>query len=131
MKLPVQIVFLHMAESKAIRRQIVNRAQQMNRGVSGIINCRVLLDLPYHHRYKGNLYHLNIEVLLQGKKTLSVVRKPSADGADSDIHATIRDAFNELSQKIKDHIRTSGSKPPRRSQGEKGLSENAESELAS
>ncbi|MGE5086363.1 MAG: hypothetical protein ACM3MG_08705, partial [Bacillota bacterium] len=62
-------------------------------------NCKISIDLPYHHRYPGNIYQFQIELIVPGHK-VKVERNPSAEGASSDVFALIHEAFDEAARKL-------------------------------
>ena len=99
MDLNLEVVFRNMPEMKSIRRHLEKEIQSLDDKFEGIESCKVAFELPYHHRYPGNIYDFNIEVVVPGNK-VNVSRSPSADGANADVFSLIRDAFVELEQKL-------------------------------
>ena len=95
-----EIAFRNMPEISGLRRCIENRARQLGRRFWGIKSCRVTIELPYHHRYAGNIYNFQIEVCAPGGD-LIVTRLPSADGSEANVYALFRDAFAEMDRKLR------------------------------
>jgi hypothetical protein len=94
-----EIIFRNMPDTKAIRRHIEREAEILSQKFEGIQDCRVYFDLPYHHRYPGNIYDLQIDVKVPGHQ-VKVQRKPSAEGSAGDVFSLLREAFEELSVKL-------------------------------
>ena len=95
----LEMIFQNMPERKSIQRHLEKEVKELDDTFEGLEHCRVAVDLPYHHRYAGNLYDFQIEIVFPGNK-IQVARKPSADGASSDVFAMMRDAFTEVKQKL-------------------------------
>lgn len=85
---------------KSVRRHIKNEIAQLDEQFEGIENCRVSLDLPYHHRYPGNIYNFEIEVFTPEEK-IKVRREPSANAEEKNIYALIREAFDDVHHKLR------------------------------
>lgn len=95
----LEVIFQNMPEMKSIRRSLENEVEKLSQKFEGIENCKISVDLPYHHRYPGNIYQFEIELIVPGHK-VKVERSPSAEGASSDIFSLIREAFDEASRKL-------------------------------
>jgi ribosome-associated translation inhibitor RaiA len=99
MSLNFEVVFKNMPEVKSIKRHLEKEVEVLEKNFDGIESCRVYFDLPYHHRYPGNIYYFKIEVNVPGHE-LKVERCPSAEGSSSDIFALIHEAFDETLKKL-------------------------------
>lgn len=104
MGIPVEVTFRHMPESKSVRRLICEAIEHLERDCEDIRGCTARIELPYHHRYKGSVYRVTIE-LACSDGPLVVMRIPSADGAFTDLNCIVRDALRELRQLAKERPR--------------------------
>lgn len=95
----LHVVFQNMPEMKSIRKHLEKQVRALDQKFDGIESCRVAVQLPYHHRYPGNVYDFRIGVIIPGT-SVEVARSPSANGADANLFALIRDAFDEVEQKL-------------------------------
>jgi ribosome-associated translation inhibitor RaiA len=98
----LQLVFKNMPETKAIRRHIEKEVKQLDEKFEGIGPCKVTFDLPFNHRYPGNIYNFEIELDIPNERLL-VTRNPSIIANEGNVFALIRDAFNEIDHKISHH----------------------------
>lgn len=100
LQLDFQNMLENMPETKSIRRHIEKEVEQLDHKFEGIKNCHVTFDLPYHHRYPGNIYNFEIRVVIPEEEII-VTRGPSVNADETNIIVLIRDAFNELNRKLK------------------------------
>lgn len=80
---PVQVTFRNMSASSTLERKIRERADWLETFYSGIVGCRVLIELPHRHRAKGRPIHVRLEVSLPGEDVI-VNRLPT-------LHASLKD----------------------------------------
>ena len=95
----LEIVFQKMPDLKSIRHHLQREVEQLDHKFDHIESCQISIGLPYHHRYPGNVYDFQIDVTAPGRQ-IKVNRNPSIDGASLNTFAMIRQAFNELEQKL-------------------------------
>ena len=62
MQAPLQIVFRGMETSKAVRENIEERVEKLERIFDRIISCRVVVELPHRHQSKGKLFNITIDL---------------------------------------------------------------------
>ncbi len=89
----------NMPHLKSIRRHFEKEVAQLDQKYGGIESCQVVFGLPSHHRYPGNIYEFQIEIVTPGK-ILKVARHPSVDGAGSNVFKIIREAFHEIDDQL-------------------------------
>ena len=100
----LQINFRNLEPSDAIEasvRKYADKLAQLNGEVS---SCRVTIESPHKHHYKGKLYHVIIDVKVPGKE-LVVSRTPDDEHAHEDVYVAIRDAFNAAHRRIQQYTR--------------------------
>lgn len=91
----LDLCFQNMPEIKSIRRHVEREVDKLNKTFIGIEKCKVIIELPYHHRYPGNIYNLKIELTIPEDK-LIVTRSPSVRGDESNLFNIIHEAFDEM-----------------------------------
>jgi ribosome-associated translation inhibitor RaiA len=104
MELPLQLQFRNLEPSPAIEaavRKYVNKLQNFN---GDIISCRVAIESPHKHQYKGKLYRVVVDVRVPGKEIV-VSRAPDDQQAHEDVYVAIRDAFDAARRQIQDYVR--------------------------
>jgi len=104
MKLPLQITFKGMDPSPAIEARIRERAQKLERFYDRIMSCRVVVEAPHRHHYKGNLYHIALDLTVP-RGEIVVNRNDERNHAHEDVHVAIRDAFAAAARQLEDYGR--------------------------
>lgn len=128
MKIPLQITFRNMPPSQAIEENIREKADKLDSLFDGIMSCRVSVEAPHRHHYKGKAYEVRIGMTVPGgelvinrapkrldaakiarpedlEKNLAEHHEPSKHGAHEDVYVAIRDAFNAAGRKLQDYAR--------------------------
>jgi ribosome-associated translation inhibitor RaiA len=99
------INFKNIPDSKSLHKHLTKEVDRLDRQFAGLKSCQISLDLPYQHRYPGNLY--NFEIDIETQESLQKVRRaPSMDGANSDTFAMFREAFHEMQSKLSSCLST-------------------------
>ena len=93
MQLPLQLQFRNMDPSPAIEAAVRKHVDKLKLFNGEIISCRVAIESPHKHQYKGKLYHVVVDVRLPGKEIV-VSRAPDDQQAHEDVYVAIRDAFD-------------------------------------
>jgi len=104
MQTPLQIVFRGMETSEAVKNNIEERVEKLEKIFDRIISCRVVVELPHRHQSKGKLFNITIDLSVPGD-VIVVNRAPSEDHALEDIYVAIKDAFNTARRQLEDYIR--------------------------
>jgi ribosomal subunit interface protein len=94
-----QITIRDMSSSPALKSQIEERANKLERFYDRINSCRVVIDLPQKHKHNGKLYNVKIDLKVPGKEL--VVNRQS----NKDAYVAIRNAFDALERQLEDHAR--------------------------
>jgi cold shock CspA family protein/ribosome-associated translation inhibitor RaiA len=105
MALPLQITFHDVDRSEALETRIREAASKLDRFNESILKCRVVIEAPHRRRRSGKLYHLRIDVSVPGKE-LVVDREPGDRDSHDDVYVMVRDAFEAMERKLKDHDRS-------------------------
>lgn len=103
MNIPLQITFRDIDKSEAVEAAVREHAEKLDHYCDHITSCRVVIEAPHHHKHKGNIYHISIDITAPGKE-IAVSRDPSQHQAHEDIYVTIRDAFNAARRQVKDYV---------------------------
>jgi ribosome-associated translation inhibitor RaiA len=140
MQIPLQITFRNMPRSNAIEENIREKAAKLDSLFDGITSCRVIVEAPHRHHYKGKAYVVRIDMTVPGgelvinrapkrldaakatdpedlETDLAESHEPSKHAAHEDVYVAIRDAFNAAGRKVRDYARRRRGKkstnPPR------------------
>ncbi|MDP2681707.1 MAG: HPF/RaiA family ribosome-associated protein [Deltaproteobacteria bacterium] len=99
MKIDLQITARNFEITELIREQIKERAEKLDSFYSRIMRCRVVVEVPHHHKHKGILYDVHIYITVPGGE-LAIKREPNED-----ISVAIRDAFDAARRQLEDYSR--------------------------
>jgi cold shock CspA family protein len=122
MNLPIQITFRNLNHSDAVEARIREEAAKLESFYDGMMSCRVMVEVPHHHRQRGNPFHIRIDVGVPGAELVvkheptlhSSMQKVEEDcatkemevqGAHKDIYVAIRDAFKAARRELQDYAR--------------------------
>ena len=128
MQIPLQITFRNMPRSNAIEENIREKAAKLDSLFDGITSCRVIVEAPHRHHYKGKAYVVRIDMTVPGgelvinrapkrldaakatdpedlETDLAESHEPSKHAAHEDVYVAIRDAFNAAGRKVRDYAR--------------------------
>lgn len=103
MELPLQITFRHMEPSAAIEARIHEYAQKLERFYDHVVSCRVVIEAPHKHHYKGRVYHARIDVTVKDGK-LMATREPEHNHAHEDVYVAIRDSFEAIRRQLNAYV---------------------------
>ncbi len=102
--IPMQITWRDIDKSDAIEASVREHAQKLDQFCDHIMSCRVVIEAPHHHKHKGNIYHVSIDITAPGKE-IAISRDPAKHQAHEDIYVTIRDAFDAARRQLQDYVR--------------------------
>jgi len=128
MEIPLKVTFRNMPPSPAIEANIKEKAEKLDTFYDRIMSCRVIVEAPHRHHYKGKAYLVRIDLTVPGGelvvnrapkrldaakirlselsgKDLMESHEPSKHAAREDIYVAIRDAFNAAGRKLQDYAR--------------------------
>lgn len=102
MKQPPTITFRDIEASDAVEQKIRDRIERLERYVSEIISCRVVVETPHRHKHKGKIYKVSIDISVPGDEIV-VNRNPEDDHSHEDLYVTVRDAFQAAERQLKEY----------------------------
>jgi ribosomal subunit interface protein len=100
MELGLQITARDIEITDAIRAEITEKAEKLDKYYERIMRCKVVLESPKRHQHEGKLYSLNIYLTVPGGGELVVKREPNKD-----LYVAIRDSFQAARRKLEDFAR--------------------------
>lgn len=118
----VQVSFRNIAVSPALEQEIRARAAWLETFYSGIVGCRVAIEVPHRHRARGRSARVRIELSLPGEDII-VSHEPTlhttlkhlqggathkfedVEGAHKDALVAIHDAFDIARRRLEDYAR--------------------------
>ncbi len=86
--------------TESIDAKVRSRVQKLEELVSNITSCRVVIESPHHHQYKGNTYHVGIDVTVPHGEVV-VGRTGGENHAHEDVYVAIRDAFDAMERRLR------------------------------
>jgi cold shock CspA family protein len=122
MKLPVQVTFRNVEPSEIVEEWIRAEAAKLETFYSKVMGCRVTVEMPHHHRRKGSLYHIRIDLTVP-RGELVIKREPSlaartrqmgggemkkdleVNVPHKDLRLSINHAFKAAARRLKDYAR--------------------------
>jgi ribosomal subunit interface protein len=99
MRLPLQITARNFDLPETFREDIRKKAENLDKYYDQIMRCRIVVEVPHHHRREGALYNVRIDMTVPGTE-LVIKREPNKD-----IHVAIRDAFDAARRQLEDFAR--------------------------
>jgi ribosomal subunit interface protein len=98
----LQITFRDMPHSDAVEAHVSRRAAKLERLLTRIITCRVMVEAPHRHRTHGKRYHCRIDMMVP-RDELVVGRNPADNLQHEDMHAAIDEAFDDAERLVVDY----------------------------
>lgn len=83
--IPTQVTFRGLSHSDSIESDIRERIAWLEQFYTGIVRCRVLVEVPHRHRRGGRHFHVRIEVTVAGGAPIVVDHEPSLHGRLTDV----------------------------------------------
>jgi ribosomal subunit interface protein len=84
----------------AIKAEITEKAEKLNKYYERIMRCSVVIESPKRHQHEGKLYSINIYLTVPGGGELVVKRE-----SNKDLYIAIRDSFQAARRKLEDFAR--------------------------
>lgn len=103
MNFPVRVTWKHHDPSPALEDYIREQAERLSRVGNGIIDCHVIVETPHHHKEHGNHFLVTVDVRVPGHEFVAK-RDPAQAEAHTEIHATIKHAFESMKQQLRHHF---------------------------
>lgn len=99
MDIPLQITARDIDLTDAIKADITEKAEKLDKFCGDIMRCKVAVESPRRHQHEGKLYSVHIYLTVPG--TELVVKRE----LDKDLYVAIRDAFRDARRKLEDFVR--------------------------
>lgn len=99
MEIPLQITLRGVAHSDAVEAAIRDKTAKLEQFHPRITACRVVVEVPGRHHYKGKEYVVSIDIKVPGGEI--VVDRDHSE----DVYVALRDAFDAARRKLDDHAR--------------------------
>jgi cold shock CspA family protein len=121
--IPTQVTFRGLAHSDALESDVLERVAWLEQFYTGIVRCRVIVELPHRHRRDGRHFHVRIEMTVPGGEPIVISHEPSLHGrlkhVDAGVHrketeieavhryaaVAIREAFDAARRRLEDVAR--------------------------
>jgi cold shock CspA family protein len=121
--IPTQINFRGLAHSNTLEADIRERIAWLEQFYSGIVRCRVLVEVPHRHRHDGRHFQVRIDITVPGGAPIVVSHEPSLHGPLIDVseaehhkdteieavhryaHVAIHEAFDAARRQLQDFAR--------------------------
>jgi ribosome-associated translation inhibitor RaiA len=88
MLMPAQVTFRGLSHSPEIEAEVLDRIAWLERFYSGLVSCRVLIEVPHRHRRDGRHFHVTIELTVPNGEAIVISHEPSLHGPLKDAGAT-------------------------------------------
>jgi cold shock CspA family protein len=105
MQAPIEVAFQHCEPSDAIRAEIVRQALRLERFSDRITSCRVVVEGPQTRHHSGDLFHVDIQIAMPGRKDVIVGKTHGDARAHEHVLVAVRDAFDAAVRQIEDAAR--------------------------
>lgn len=78
--IPTQVTFRGLAHDEALERDVRERVSWLEQFYTGIVRCRVLVEVPHRHRHDGRHFHVRLELTVPGGPPIVVSHAPTLHG---------------------------------------------------
>ena len=99
--IPTQVTFHGLAHSDALEADIHERVTWLEQFYSGIVRCRVRVEMPHRHRRDSRDFQVHIELAVSGGAPIVVSHQP----AQGDAHIATHQAFDAVRRRLEDFAR--------------------------
>ncbi len=120
MQTPLQIRYRHLDPSETLDQRIQEEAAKLEQFSDRIIACRVTVEQPHHHHWKGRHFRVRIELSIPGTE-LVVNRDPVEHADHEDPLIAVNEAFHALARKLEDAVRRDHHKVKRHEEAPVGI----------
>ncbi len=100
MIIPLQITARDTELSEAMRKEIEERANKLDKFYDAIMRCRVVVEEPKRHPHEGKMYSVHIILTVPGAE---IVTKRELN---KDLFVAMRDSFQAARRKLEEFGRT-------------------------
>lgn len=100
----LQITFRGLDGTEALKKNIEEKARNLERFYNKIESCRVVVESPGARHQKGGVYQVKIHLSVPGDDII-VSREPGTLGPHGDLYLAINDAFKEARRQLESYVR--------------------------
>lgn len=105
MNLPLQISFLGVNESAALKACVQKHAAKLGRHTGAIQSCHVVIEPSERSHHRGNRFRVHVQLRLPGGD-IHVSRDPAPkDQTAEDAYLAVRDAFGAARRQLESRAR--------------------------
>lgn len=104
MQVPMQIAFLHMEPSEAVKALVEEKVAWLEQSYGRITRCRVVLEAPHRHHRHGNHYQVHLDLSVPGGDIVVNRERPQRD-SHQDLYSAIQDAFDAARRQLEEFAR--------------------------
>jgi len=104
MSIPVEVTFRDMEPSEALRQNIIEHTERLERFADDILSCDVVVEPSERRHQQGNRYSVRVHLMLHGA-TIDAGRTPTDDRSHEDAYVAVRDAFDAARRQVEDFVR--------------------------
>jgi ribosome-associated translation inhibitor RaiA len=101
MKLPVQITFRNMQSYETIEAIIRKRVEKLETYYDQIMGCRVLIEVPNRHQFRGRHRHIRIDLTVPDAEIV-INHEPNLHSKQKQIETEVHTKSLELQVDYKD-----------------------------
>lgn len=101
----VRVSFQGAAVSPALRREIVEHVDALERFHGRIVACHVIVKAPDRHHRTGGLFEVSLHLALPGGTSVDIDRTPHLDERFADVRFAVSDCFRRARRRLQDQIR--------------------------
>jgi cold shock CspA family protein/ribosome-associated translation inhibitor RaiA len=105
MQTPVEIEFLGLHPSEAMRSLVLKQIGALEKRFGRITSGRVVIRAPSDRQRRRGVYEITIHLSLPRGSEVNVARSRSPDETHADVTVTINDAFRRARRRLEDHAR--------------------------
>jgi ribosome-associated translation inhibitor RaiA len=102
MTFPVRVTWKHHDPSPGVEDYINEQAAKLERVANDILDCHVTVETPHKHKASGNHFLVSVDVRTPGHEFVAK-RDPREADSHTEVHATIKDAFESLKHQLEHH----------------------------
>lgn len=103
--IPLNVSFQGLPPSDAVRDDIQERVDRLEKYFDRIIACDVVVSIPHRHHNQGKIPHIQFRLKVPGT-TIVVSREPEKNKAHEDVYVAIADSYAALVRQLEDYVRT-------------------------
>jgi hypothetical protein len=81
------VTFRGLSHPPDIEAEVLDRIAWLEKFYSGLVSCRVLIEVPHRHRRDGRHFHVTIELTVPNGEAIVISHEPSLHGPLKDAGA--------------------------------------------